>query len=137
MQNPNKGLRILALSLGFGKLFSGRGAVSQHSHPSNDLPGLNLKTMDGAKWSGHLNSLEILKISCFSALQYFPDSGLPSSLKILEIRYCYALQWVVLKVDYPLLLRFWRFRIALCCSACQKMGYPFLLVKYISLDVTC
>ncbi|KAM5554561.1 hypothetical protein ABKV19_022783 [Rosa sericea] len=53
---------------------------------------LNCETIDGAKWFGHLNSLQTLKIYDCSALRCLPDSGLPTSLQRLDIESCPALQ---------------------------------------------
>ncbi|PRQ57255.1 hypothetical protein RchiOBHm_Chr1g0346281 [Rosa chinensis] len=40
---------------------------------------LNCETIDGAKWSGHLNSLQQLVFANCPSLRCLPDSGLPSS----------------------------------------------------------
>ncbi|KAM5554568.1 hypothetical protein ABKV19_022790 [Rosa sericea] len=46
---------------------------------------LNCETIDGAKWSGHLNSLQQLVFANCPSLRCLPDSGLPSSLQRLDL----------------------------------------------------
>ncbi|KAM5551452.1 hypothetical protein ABKV19_026337 [Rosa sericea] len=53
---------------------------------------LKCEAIDGAKWFGHLNSLQTLEISNCSSLRYLPDSGLPSSLTKLFIHGCPLLE---------------------------------------------
>ncbi|KAK9910983.1 hypothetical protein M0R45_034914 [Rubus argutus] len=101
-QNMNKGLRRLTsletLSFDFD------GCEEVDSFPEEGLlPSalthlhiywLKLKTMDGAKWFGHLNSLITLEFRSCSELQCLPDTGLPSSLSVLQIFECDSLaQW--------------------------------------------
>ncbi|KAK9911000.1 hypothetical protein M0R45_034930 [Rubus argutus] len=95
LQNLNKGLRSLTsleeLTLDFD------GCEEVNSFPEGMLlPGtltrlcifrLNLKTMDGDKWFGHLNSLETLEFA-FCGLKCLPDTWLPTSLRFLVINKC-------------------------------------------------
>ncbi|KAM5554364.1 hypothetical protein ABKV19_022639 [Rosa sericea] len=53
---------------------------------------LNCETTDGAKWFGHLNSLQTLIIFNCPALRCLPESGLPTSLSHLRINGCPLLQ---------------------------------------------
>ncbi|XP_061997203.1 putative disease resistance RPP13-like protein 1 [Rosa rugosa] len=101
-QNLNKGLRALTslerLSLDFDcdenvdwfaeeqeELFPSTLTYLQICH-------LNCETIHGAKWFGHLNSLQTLIIFNCLALRCLPDSGLPTSLSHLNIHGCPLLE---------------------------------------------
>ncbi|XP_061996854.1 putative disease resistance RPP13-like protein 1 [Rosa rugosa] len=96
MQNLNKGLRTLTsleiLKLNFAKL----DWFAEERFPSTLtylwIFRLNCETIDGAKWFGHLNSLQSLRIWNCPALRCLPESGLPTSLSFLEIYQCPLLQ---------------------------------------------
>lgn len=77
VQNLNKGLRRLSSLETLSLEFDGCEVVYSFPEetllPSNltyvDIYRLNLKTMNGDKWFGHLNSLTFLEIRSCSALQ--------------------------------------------------------------------
>ncbi|KAM5554686.1 putative disease resistance RPP13-like protein 1 [Rosa sericea] len=93
-QNLNKGLRRLTslekLTLDFARAedwFAAEGPLpSTLTHL--EIWNLNGETIDGAKWFGHLNSLQQLVICDCSALRCLPDSELPTSLQRLQIVRC-------------------------------------------------
>ncbi|KAM5554555.1 hypothetical protein ABKV19_022779 [Rosa sericea] len=99
MQNLNKGLRTLTsledLVLDFDCDENVDG-FAEGLFPTTltylHIFRLNCETIDGAKWFGHLNSLQTLIICDCPALRCLPDSGLPSSLQRLYIVLCPALQ---------------------------------------------
>ncbi|KAK9910995.1 hypothetical protein M0R45_034925 [Rubus argutus] len=102
VQNLNKGLRRLTsledLSLDFDGCeqvdFFPEEMLLPDTLTCLYINYLNLETMDGAKWFGHLNSLETLVFQHCSALQCLPDTGLLSSLSVLQIFECRLLaQW--------------------------------------------
>ncbi|KAM5554567.1 putative disease resistance RPP13-like protein 1 [Rosa sericea] len=99
MQNLNKGLRTLTslerLILDFDcdeKL----DWFAEELFPSTLtyllIRRLNCETIDGAKWFGHLNSLQSLRIWNCPALRCLPESGLPTSLSYLYIIGCPLLE---------------------------------------------
>ncbi|XP_061997384.1 putative disease resistance RPP13-like protein 1 isoform X1 [Rosa rugosa] len=99
MQNLNKGLRTLTsleqLKLDFvssEKLDWFAEELFPSTLTSLDIFSLNCETIDGAKWFGHLNSLQDLRIWFCPALRCLPDSGLPSSLSFLGINQCPLLE---------------------------------------------
>ncbi|XP_062000700.1 putative disease resistance RPP13-like protein 1 [Rosa rugosa] len=102
MQNLNKGLRTLTslekLSLDFDcdEKVDWFAEEQEGLLPSTltylKICRLNCETIDGAKWFGHLNSLQELDIWDCPALWCLPDSGLPTSLQRLQILWCPALQ---------------------------------------------
>ncbi|XP_061996873.1 putative disease resistance RPP13-like protein 1 [Rosa rugosa] len=103
MQNLNKGLRTLTslerLSLDFDcdeKVDWFAEEEQEELFPSTltslEICRLNCETIDGAKWFGHLNSLEELIIWNCPALRCLPDSGLPSPLSDLHIVQCPLLE---------------------------------------------
>ncbi|PRQ57248.1 putative P-loop containing nucleoside triphosphate hydrolase, leucine-rich repeat domain, L [Rosa chinensis] len=99
VQNLNKGLRTLTsleeLSLDFDSSEK-LDWFAEELFPSTltylKIRRLNCETIDGAKWFGHLNSLQKLAIWDCPRLRCLPDSGLSTSLQHLEILDCPALQ---------------------------------------------
>ncbi|PRQ57570.1 putative leucine-rich repeat domain, L domain-containing protein [Rosa chinensis] len=103
MQNLNKGLRTLTslerLELEFDcdeKVDWFAEEEEEGLFPSTlrslQIGRLNCETIDGAKWFGHLNSVQELEIWNCPALRCWSDSGLPTSLQSFKIVGCPALQ---------------------------------------------